>query len=182
MQDLPASCPLVPVPAERRGAALTWFLPPPPCSPEQSRLAELEEQAKSAKKGMWSEGTGSHTIRDLKYTIENPRHFVDSMHQKPVNGELAAVGTRGRAGGWGCVSLPALGFCGWPVSGFWDQPVPKPARVALNAAVMLFLALYEHGHAAARGHGEGGGQPWLCSSCSAPPWPAPTSALVLQPS
>uniref|UniRef100_A0A8C3BCJ6 Staphylococcal nuclease domain-containing protein 1 n=1 Tax=Cairina moschata TaxID=8855 RepID=A0A8C3BCJ6_CAIMO len=60
-------------------------------NPEQSRLAELEEQAKSAKKGMWSEGTGSHTIRDLKYTIENPRHFVDSMHQKPVNGELAAA-------------------------------------------------------------------------------------------
>lgn len=59
---------------------------PLPCSSEQSRLAELEEQAKSAKKGMWSEGTGSHTIRDLKYTIENPRHFVDSMHQKPVNG------------------------------------------------------------------------------------------------
>uniref|UniRef100_A0A8C8ALN7 100 kDa coactivator n=1 Tax=Otus sunia TaxID=257818 RepID=A0A8C8ALN7_9STRI len=58
-------------------------------NPEQSRLAELEEQAKSAKKGMWSEGTGSHTIRDLKYTIENPRHFVDSMHQKPVNGKLA---------------------------------------------------------------------------------------------
>jgi hypothetical protein len=36
---------------------------------------------------MWSEGNGSHTIRDLKYTIENPRHFVDSHHQKPVNGE-----------------------------------------------------------------------------------------------
>ncbi|KAF1536478.1 Staphylococcal nuclease domain-containing protein 1, partial [Eudyptes schlegeli] len=60
-------------------------------NPEQSRLAELEEQAKSAKKGMWSEGTGSHTIRDLKYTIENPRHFVDSMHQKPVNAIIEHV-------------------------------------------------------------------------------------------
>ncbi|KFV71267.1 Staphylococcal nuclease domain-containing protein 1, partial [Dryobates pubescens] len=58
---------------------------------EQSRLAELEEQAKSAKKGMWSEGSGSHTIRDLKYTIENPRHFVDSMHQKPVNAIIEHV-------------------------------------------------------------------------------------------
>lgn len=56
-------------------------------SPEQNRLSECEEQAKAAKKGMWSEGNGSHTIRDLKYTIENPRHFVDSRHQKPVNGE-----------------------------------------------------------------------------------------------
>ncbi|OXB61955.1 UNVERIFIED_CONTAM: hypothetical protein H355_002837, partial [Colinus virginianus] len=58
---------------------------------EQSRLAELEEQAKSSKKGMWSEGTGSHTVRDLKYTIENPRHFVDSMHQKPVNAIIEHV-------------------------------------------------------------------------------------------
>uniref|UniRef100_A0A6I8RSH3 Staphylococcal nuclease domain-containing protein n=1 Tax=Xenopus tropicalis TaxID=8364 RepID=A0A6I8RSH3_XENTR len=57
-------------------------------TPEQSRLAEVEEQARSAKKGVWSEGTGSQTVRDLKYTIENPRHFVDSMHQKPVNGKL----------------------------------------------------------------------------------------------
>lgn len=56
-------------------------------SPEQNRLSECEEQAKAAKKGMWSDGNGSHTIRDLKYTIENPRHFVDSHHQKPVNGE-----------------------------------------------------------------------------------------------
>nr|XP_025041523.1 staphylococcal nuclease domain-containing protein 1 [Pelodiscus sinensis] len=60
-------------------------------NPEQSRLAELEDQAKVAKKGMWSEGTGSHTVRDLKYTIENPRHFVDSMHQKPVNAIIEHV-------------------------------------------------------------------------------------------
>ncbi|XP_015706464.1 staphylococcal nuclease domain-containing protein 1-like [Coturnix japonica] len=53
---------------------------------EQSRLAELEEQAKAAKKGLWSDGGGAHTIRDLKYNIDNTRHFVDSMHQKPVNG------------------------------------------------------------------------------------------------
>ncbi|NP_001079606.1 staphylococcal nuclease and tudor domain containing protein 1 S homeolog [Xenopus laevis] len=60
-------------------------------TPEQSRLAELEEQARSAKKGVWSEGTGSQTVRDIKYTIENPRHFVDSMHQKPVNAIIEHV-------------------------------------------------------------------------------------------
>uniref|UniRef100_A0A8C3VPX8 Staphylococcal nuclease domain-containing protein n=1 Tax=Catagonus wagneri TaxID=51154 RepID=A0A8C3VPX8_9CETA len=60
-------------------------------NPEQNRLAECEEQAKAAKKGMWSEGSGSHTIRDLKYTIENPRHFVDSHHQKPVNAIIEHV-------------------------------------------------------------------------------------------
>uniref|UniRef100_A0A6I8NZJ6 Staphylococcal nuclease domain-containing protein n=1 Tax=Ornithorhynchus anatinus TaxID=9258 RepID=A0A6I8NZJ6_ORNAN len=60
-------------------------------NPEQNRLAECEDQAKVAKKGMWSEGTGSHTVRDLKYTIENPRHFVDSQHQKPVNAIIEHV-------------------------------------------------------------------------------------------
>lgn len=60
-------------------------------NPEQNRLSECEEQAKAAKKGMWSEGNGSYTIRDLKYTIENPRHFVDSHHQKPVNAIIEHV-------------------------------------------------------------------------------------------
>ncbi|CAH2275383.1 staphylococcal nuclease domain-containing 1 [Pelobates cultripes] len=60
-------------------------------TPEQNRLVEIEEQARAAKKGVWSEGTGSHTIRDLKYTIENSRHFVDSMHQKPVNAVIEHV-------------------------------------------------------------------------------------------
>ncbi|KAM9311355.1 staphylococcal nuclease domain-containing protein 1 [Gastrophryne carolinensis] len=60
-------------------------------TPEQNRLVELEEQARAAKKGIWSEGTGSQTTRDLKYTIENPRHFVDSMHQKPVNAVIEHV-------------------------------------------------------------------------------------------
>lgn len=60
-------------------------------SPEQVRLCDLEDQAKAVKKGLWSEGGGTHTIRDLKYSIENPRNFVDSMHQKPVNGESSLV-------------------------------------------------------------------------------------------
>uniref|UniRef100_A0A7N8WKR6 Staphylococcal nuclease domain-containing protein 1 n=1 Tax=Mastacembelus armatus TaxID=205130 RepID=A0A7N8WKR6_9TELE len=54
-------------------------------NPEQARLSDLEDQAKASKKGLWSEGAGTHTIRDIKYTIENPRNFVDSLHQKPVN-------------------------------------------------------------------------------------------------
>uniref|UniRef100_A0A8C9SWA2 Staphylococcal nuclease domain-containing protein n=1 Tax=Scleropages formosus TaxID=113540 RepID=A0A8C9SWA2_SCLFO len=55
-------------------------------NPEQARLCDLEDQAKAAKKGLWSEGGGSHTIRDIKYSIENLRNFVDSMHQKPADG------------------------------------------------------------------------------------------------
>lgn len=61
-------------------------------SPEQARLCELEDQAKSSKKGLWSEGGGTHTIRDIKYTIENPRNFVDSLHQKPINGNGCGKG------------------------------------------------------------------------------------------
>ncbi|ROI15499.1 Staphylococcal nuclease domain-containing protein 1 [Anabarilius grahami] len=60
-------------------------------NPDQARLCDLEDQAKSSKKGLWSEGGGSHTIRDLKYTIENPRNFVDSLHQKPVNAIIEHV-------------------------------------------------------------------------------------------
>uniref|UniRef100_W5NER7 Staphylococcal nuclease domain-containing protein n=1 Tax=Lepisosteus oculatus TaxID=7918 RepID=W5NER7_LEPOC len=60
-------------------------------NPDQVRLCDLEDQAKGAKKGIWSDGSGSHSIRDLKYTIENPRHFVDSLHQKPVNAIIEHV-------------------------------------------------------------------------------------------
>lgn len=60
-------------------------------NPDQARLCDLEDQAKSSKKGLWSEGGGSHTVRDLKYSIENPRNFVDSMHQKPVNAIIEHV-------------------------------------------------------------------------------------------
>uniref|UniRef100_A0A8C4STL7 Staphylococcal nuclease domain-containing protein n=1 Tax=Erpetoichthys calabaricus TaxID=27687 RepID=A0A8C4STL7_ERPCA len=60
-------------------------------NPDQIRLCDLEDQAKSAKKGTWSEGAGTHTIRDIKYTIENPRNFVDSLHQKPINAIIEHV-------------------------------------------------------------------------------------------
>ncbi|KAK1169095.1 staphylococcal nuclease domain-containing protein 1-like isoform X1 [Acipenser oxyrinchus oxyrinchus] len=60
-------------------------------NPDQVRLCDLEDQSKSAKKGMWGDGAGIHTIRELKYTIENPRHFIDSLHQKPVNAVIEHV-------------------------------------------------------------------------------------------
>uniref|UniRef100_A0A8C6U448 Staphylococcal nuclease domain-containing protein n=1 Tax=Neogobius melanostomus TaxID=47308 RepID=A0A8C6U448_9GOBI len=60
-------------------------------NPEQARLCDLEDQAKASKKGQWSEGSAAHTIRDMKYTIENPRNFVDSLHQKPINAIIEHV-------------------------------------------------------------------------------------------
>uniref|UniRef100_A0A8C9YFS7 Staphylococcal nuclease domain-containing protein 1 n=1 Tax=Sander lucioperca TaxID=283035 RepID=A0A8C9YFS7_SANLU len=58
-------------------------------NPDQARLCELEDQAKASKKGLWSEGGGTHTIRDIKYIIENPRNFIDSLHQRPINADGA---------------------------------------------------------------------------------------------
>ncbi|VTJ70242.1 Hypothetical predicted protein, partial [Marmota monax] len=36
-------------------------------------------------------GHCSQSMRDVTYTIENPRHFVDSHHQKPVNAIIEHV-------------------------------------------------------------------------------------------
>uniref|UniRef100_A0A8C9YHA3 Staphylococcal nuclease domain-containing protein 1 n=1 Tax=Sander lucioperca TaxID=283035 RepID=A0A8C9YHA3_SANLU len=60
-------------------------------NPDQARLCELEDQAKASKKGLWSEGGGTHTIRDIKYIIENPRNFIDSLHQRPINAIIEHV-------------------------------------------------------------------------------------------
>ncbi|KAA8580217.1 hypothetical protein FQN60_005752, partial [Etheostoma spectabile] len=60
-------------------------------NPDQARLCELEDQAKASKKGLWSEGGGTNTIRDIKYIIENPRNFIDSLHQRPVNAIIEHV-------------------------------------------------------------------------------------------
>ena len=52
------------------------------------RLVQLEEQAKAEGKGKWApiEEHAKHT-RTLRWTVENPRLFVDSHHQKPIEGE-----------------------------------------------------------------------------------------------
>uniref|UniRef100_A0A8C3G3E5 Staphylococcal nuclease domain-containing protein n=1 Tax=Cyclopterus lumpus TaxID=8103 RepID=A0A8C3G3E5_CYCLU len=60
-------------------------------NPDQARLCDLEDQSKASKKGLWSEGGGTHTIRDVKYTIENPRNYIDSLHQKPINAIIEHV-------------------------------------------------------------------------------------------
>lgn len=52
---------------------------------EENRLVALEEQAKSAGLGKWSKDPESDHIRDVKYTLENAKTFVDSFRQKPVD-------------------------------------------------------------------------------------------------
>ena len=56
-------------------------------SDSQQRLVQLEDTAKAAGKGKWGppEIVSEH-VRDIKWTIENVRHFVDSYHNKPLDG------------------------------------------------------------------------------------------------
>ena len=59
-------------------------------STEQQRLIQLEETAKAAGKGKFAEDAGSR-VRDITWVIENPRHFVDSHHSKPIDGKLTFI-------------------------------------------------------------------------------------------
>ena len=61
-------------------------------SEEENRLVALEDQAKSQGLGKWSKDPESDHVRNLKYTIENPTNFVDSLRQKPVDGKSSCSG------------------------------------------------------------------------------------------
>ncbi|CAG2245874.1 SND1 [Mytilus edulis] len=56
----------------------------------QQRLIQLEEEAKSQGKGRWGEGASKH-VRDITWVIENPRNFVDSFHNKPIDAVIEHV-------------------------------------------------------------------------------------------
>lgn len=60
-------------------------------SPEQSKLIELENAAKAAKKGKWSESPSSEHIRDVKWTIDDPRKLVEKFGKKPVKAVIEYV-------------------------------------------------------------------------------------------
>lgn len=47
------------------------------------RLCELEDSAKAAGKGKHGPHASEH-VRDIKWSVENNRNFMDSLHQKPV--------------------------------------------------------------------------------------------------
>lgn len=58
------------------------------------RLIQLEEAAKAAGKGKWSPDVVTHpdkVVRNIKWTIDNPRQFVDSFHQKPFDAVIEHV-------------------------------------------------------------------------------------------
>lgn len=60
-------------------------------SEEETRLVALEDQAKSQCLGKWSKDPETNHIRQIKYNVENPKSFVDSFHQKPVEAIIEYV-------------------------------------------------------------------------------------------
>ena len=60
-------------------------------SAEQIRLTELENAAKQAKKGKWSESPASEHIRDVKRTVDDPRKLVEKFGKKPVKAIIEFV-------------------------------------------------------------------------------------------
>ena len=46
----------------------------------------MEDQAKKAGKGKWAEPRPHDAVRNVHWSIDNPRNFVDSHHTKPVPG------------------------------------------------------------------------------------------------
>lgn len=58
---------------------------------EEARLVALEEQAKSSGLGKWSKDPEASHVRDVKYTLENAKSFVDSHKQKPIDAIIEYV-------------------------------------------------------------------------------------------
>ncbi|KAK3585672.1 hypothetical protein CHS0354_020238 [Potamilus streckersoni] len=57
----------------------------------QQRLVQAEDAAKAAGKGKWASDGSEKAVREIKWTIENPRQFVDSFHQKPIDAIIEHV-------------------------------------------------------------------------------------------
>ena len=53
----------------------------------QQKLVQLEELAKSSGRGKWSTDSSNDHIRNITWVIDNPRNFVDSHHNKPIDGK-----------------------------------------------------------------------------------------------
>lgn len=70
-------------------------------SEAQTRLIELEDQAKTAGKGKWGTPTPEEAIRDVTWTVDNARTFVDSFKGEA----LPAVVEQVRDGSFMKVSL-----------------------------------------------------------------------------
>lgn len=53
-------------------------------SPELARLQELEQAARAAGKGRWAASGHADHVRDIKWSVDNPRQFVEKARGKPI--------------------------------------------------------------------------------------------------
>nr|CAG4641473.1 EOG090X01F7 [Eurycercus lamellatus] len=60
-------------------------------SAELTRLAELESTAKSTGKGKWASSGLQEHVRDIKWTVDNPRQLVDKFKGKPIQAVVEHV-------------------------------------------------------------------------------------------
>lgn len=60
-------------------------------SPDGEKFVSLEDAAKAAGKGKWGSSPPSEHVRDIKWSIENPRPFVDKLGHKPVKAIIEHV-------------------------------------------------------------------------------------------
>jgi len=60
-------------------------------SPELVKLQELETAAKSAGKGKWAASGLSEHVRDIKWSVENARQFVDKSRGQPMQAVVEHV-------------------------------------------------------------------------------------------
>lgn len=60
-------------------------------TPELQRLMDLEDAAKSSGKGKWGGSPSSDHVRNIKWSQENPRNFVDQFGGKPVKAIIEHV-------------------------------------------------------------------------------------------
>lgn len=60
-------------------------------TPEQQRLNDLEDAAKAAGKGKWGSSPTNDHVRNIKWTQENLRNFVEQTGGKPVKAIIEHV-------------------------------------------------------------------------------------------
>lgn len=61
-------------------------------TPELKALIDLEDQAKAAGRGVWSQQVNpADKVRNIKWTQENPKHFVEQCDFKPVKAIIEHV-------------------------------------------------------------------------------------------
>lgn len=58
---------------------------------ELQKLISLEDAARSAGKGKWGSSPAYEHVRNIKWTQENPRNFVDQANGKPFRAVIEHV-------------------------------------------------------------------------------------------